>query len=322
MNSPALKLANRKVLVTGAAGFIGSHLVETLLKLDTQVIGLDNLSTGSLSNLKEARKDNRFKFVQGDIRNRTIVEKTTEKMDYIFHQAALVDVQGSIRDPQLFHDVNVGGTLNILWGAHQNETCKFVFASSAAVYGEQKMLPIRESAAQAPDTPYGLTKLIGEKYCLLFHQTYGVKTVILRYFNVYGPRQNPLNPYSGVISKFISNALSGDHLTIYGDGEQTRDFVFVEDIITANLLAATTPEADRKILNIGSGKQVTINQLAEKIIDLCARPNVHLKHVNPRQGDIKHSRADITSAKHILKYEVKYDLRRGLKQTIQSQLIH
>ncbi len=304
-----------KVLVSGGAGFIGSHVVELLLseKEVEQVVVIDNFFTGSLDNLKAFLEDSKLKVIEGDIRDKELVKRFVKEADFIFHQAAVVSVPLSIEKPDLTNDVNVNGTINLLEAALSSNVERFVYASSCAVYGNPTSLPINEKSELDPLSPYAASKLAAESYCRAFYESYGLKTVCLRYFNVYGPRQAGGN-YSGVISIFMRQALQGQPLTIRGDGKQTRDFVFVKDVARANLLASLKEEAIGKVLNVGTGKAITINELAEKISEMVGH-RAGFKYIPLLKGEVMHSVADISLAREILGYSPTFRIEDGLKET-------
>jgi UDP-glucose 4-epimerase len=300
-----------KVIVTGGAGFIGSHIAEELVKLGYQVVILDNLSTGRLSNLDPIYTKKNIEFVQGSIVNLSLLRKLFSGVDYVFHQAAIASVPSSIKNPKASHVVNITGTLNILLAARDKEVKKVVFASSSSVYGNTPTLPKIETMTPNPQSPYAVTKLTGEYYCEVFHKIYGLNTVCLRYFNVFGPRQDPDSPYAAVIPLFITNVLAGKSPVIFGDGEQSRDFTFVKDVARANILAAESTSTG--VFNIGSSTRVTINHLAQLIIKLAGNDRIQVEHKGIRAGDVVHSLADITKAGSF-GYHPKYNLEKGLKE--------
>jgi len=304
------------VLVTGGAGFIGSNLVLELVNQGYNVRVLDNFTTGNTNNLSEVR--NKIEIIKGDIRDIKLVRKSVKDIDYILHEAAEVSVQRSIEDPYTTNDVNVNGTLNILLAARDSNVKRIIYASSCAVYGDTKNLPIKENEKPNPLSIYALTKLIGEKYCDIFYRLYGLENVILRYFNVYGPRQSPDSPYAAVIPIFIKKLSNNEQPIIYGDGEQSRDFVFVKDVVQANILAMKKENIANEIFNISYGNNTTINQLfitLNKILGKDIKP----KYGKARTGDIKHSLGDITKAREILNYEPKYSLEDGLKEMVSNK---
>jgi len=296
------------VLVTGGAGFIGSHLVEKLLKEDYTVIVLDNLSFGKAENLN--LKNRRLSLFKGDVCDKEIVKKVLKDVEIVFHLAALVDVPFSVRNPVLVNQVNVCGSLNILKESMKNDAEKFIYASSCAVYGEPQYLPINEEHPTIPLTPYAVSKLAVEKYCQVFWKLYGFKTVSLRLFNVYGPRQESKS-YSGVISRMINLLRSGELPIIFGDGSQTRDFVYVSDVVDAFYKAMNSKQCVGEI-NIGSGKEISIIELAKILMEKFGLKNVEPKYAEPRAGDIKRSWANIEKAKHLLGYKPRFSLDEGL----------
>jgi len=301
-----------KALVTGGAGFIGSHLVDALLSNGCQIVVLDDLSTGRLSNLKHIK--DRITFYKGDIRDCETLDKAVKGCDAIFHQAAVVSVSQTIENPVDSAMVNEIGTLLVLESARKNNVKRVVLASSSAVYGDDPQLPKRETMVSKPLSPYAVQKLTGEYYARLYNNLYGLGTVCLRYFNVYGPRQDPTSPYSGVISIFMSKAVSQKAPVIYGDGNQYRDFVFVNDVVGANLLAASIDEASGKIFNIGTGKYVAIDRLWKMTCDLCSL-NIKPEYSLPRPGDIVESVANINHAEKVLGFKPEYSFEKGLEIT-------
>jgi len=303
-----------RVLVTGGGGFIGSHLVDRLLGEGFEVVVLDDFSSGRVENLKHHFGRDGFVFVRGDVRDRDVVGRVVEGVDVVFHLAALVSVPVSVEDPVLVEDVNVGGTLNVLKACVDAGVKRFVFAGSCAVYGEGCGVPRCEDDVLDPISPYGVSKLAGEFYCRVFYRVYGLETVVLRYFNVYGPRQ-VYGPYSGVISIFISRLLEGKPPVIFGDGSQVRDFVYVKDVVEANFLAMFSKNAVGGVFNVGSGRCTSINELAGLLIELMG-VDVEPVYSDPRPGDIRYSCADIGRARKVLGFEPRVDLRDGLLETI------
>ncbi len=304
-------MKNQRVLVTGGAGFIGSNLAEELA-VENEVIILDDLSSGRMENIKAVIKKDNVEFAYGSITDLNLLQKIAADIDYVFHQAALPSVPMSIKDPISNNNVNISGTLNVLIAARDNEIKKVVFASSCAVYGDPEITPIAETAKLNPKSPYAVAKLAGEFYCGVFSELYNLPSASLRYFNVYGPRQNPKSEYAAVIPRFISNVQDERSPVIYGDGLQTRDFVFVKDVVRANILAAESREIG--VFNIGCGGSITIAELASTIIDILGK-SIEPLHEEPRDGDIRHSSSDISKAKS-LGYEPKYSLKDGLRETI------
>ncbi|MEM3578963.1 MAG: SDR family oxidoreductase [Candidatus Bathyarchaeia archaeon] len=301
------------LLVTGGAGFIGSHLVERLLKEGYDVVVLDNLSSGKIENLNI--ENPRLTFFKGDICGEKSVKKALKDVEVVFHLAALVDVPFSVKNPTLVNHVNVCGSLNILeQSVRKGVVEKFIFASSCAVYGEPKYLPVDEEHPTNPLSPYAASKVAVEKYCHVFNNLYGLKTVSLRLFNVYGPRQEG-EAYSGVITRMIRNLTAGKPPVIFGDGTQTRDFVYVLDVVEAFYKAMNTRQCEGEI-NIGSGKETSIIELAKALIKKFNLKDVKPVHMEPRIGDIKRSWANIEKAKRLLGYEPKFSLYEGLDAMI------
>jgi nucleoside-diphosphate-sugar epimerase len=304
-----------KVLVTGGAGFIGSHVAERLLADGYHVTVLDNLSTGKLQNLERCSDNSNFHFIKGDIRDKKLVDEAVAGVDAMIHEAAITSVSLSIKNPKLVFNVNATATLNLLKSCVKNRVKRFIFASSAAVYGAATKMPISEHAPTRPLSPYGQSKLRSEKYCQKFWDEYGLETVCLRYFNVYGPRQTA-GQYAGVISGFFDRLRKKLPPVIYGDGEQTRDFVYVGDVVEATVLALGCEMAEGEVLNIGTGKVTSVNQLFSiftKLMHCRLKP----KFAAPRAREIKHSQADITKARKILGYRPKVSLEQGLKKFIE-----
>jgi len=305
-----------KILVTGGAGFIGSHLVDKLLEEGIEVTVIDNLSTGRRENITHNQNRKEFHFIKGDIKNAALVKETVKDMDAVFHEAAMVSVPRSLKNPILTNKVNVTGTLNLLEACRNSNVKKFIHASSSAVYGEPQTLPLHEKLPPQPVSPYAASKLAAENYVKIYHEVYGLNTVCLRYFNVYGPRQT-YTPYSSVIITFINRLLKNEPPIIHGDGEQTRDFIHIKDVVQANLLALKKKNATGEIFNIATGKQTTINQLAAMLQQIMNKTNLKPVHTDPRPGDIRHSYADITKARKILQYEPKISLKQGLTKLVE-----
>ncbi len=305
----------RKVVVTGGAGFIGSNLVEELTKRGYYAVILDDLCTGKRENIELLIKQESVEFIQGSITDLSFLQQVFKDVQYVFHQAAIPSVPRSINNPKVSHEVNITGTLNVLLAARDNGIKKVIYASSSSVYGDTPTLPKVEDMIPNPQSPYAVTKLTGEYYCQVFRQVYNTPTVCLRYFNVYGPKQDPESQYAAVIPKFITSVINGQGPIIFGDGEQSRDFTYIKDIIEANILAAESDATG--IFNIGKGESITINQLAKLTIHLLSNYCINPIHEEPRPGDIKDSLADITKAK-TFGYSPKYDLEKGLDETIRS----
>ncbi|MBN2186990.1 MAG: SDR family oxidoreductase [Dehalococcoidia bacterium] len=302
-----------KIVVTGGAGFIGSHIAEELAWRDYHVIILDDLSTGKIGNIEPLLSKENVEFIQGSIVNLPLLQKLFRGVDYIFHEAAISSVPRSIEKPLISHEVNITGTLNVLMAARDNSVKKLVYASSSSIYGDTPTLPKREDMSPNPQSPYAATKLAGEYYCQVFRKVYGLPTIYLRYFNVYGPRQDPDSQYAAVIPRFITRASQGKPPIILGDGEQTRDFTFVKDVVEANILAAQSNSIG--VFNVGRGEKTSINWLAGLTIKLVGN-NVEPIHEEPRPGDIRHSLADISRAKEELGYNPRYGLEQALQETI------
>ena len=301
------QLSDQHVLVTGGAGFVGSRLVHRLTP-DTDVVVFDSLTTGTRDRLPET-----VSLVEADVREQEGVDAAVRDADVVFHEAALVSVGASVEDPSRSHDINIEGTLNVLEAARRHDV-RVVLASSAAIYGHPGTVPVNETHPKEPTSPYGLEKLACDHYARLYHDLYGVETVALRYFNVYGPGQTG-GQYAGVMSVFIEQALSDGPITVDGDGEQTRDFVFVDDVVEANVLAAQT-EAVGQAYNIATGSSISIRELAEFVQEF-TDSDADIVHRDPRPGDIEHSKADISRARETLGYEPTVSISEGLERTIE-----
>ena len=306
-------------LVTGGAGFIGSHLVERLLVDGHRVRVLDDFSTGRRSNIEEIRPAGaqRLQVSTGDIRDERVIREAVAGVDGVFHLAALGSVPRSIRFPQETHAVNATGTLNVLVAARDENVPRVVFAGSSSVYGSLEELPKREDHPTLPISPYGLTKLMGEHYLRLFRDLYGIETVTLRYYNVFGPRQNPKSQYAAVIPLFITSLLSGKKPTVHGDGGQTRDFTYVANVVEANVLAMQAPseQIEPGLFNVAAGGRHSLNELLE-ILGGILGVDPDAEHGPPRAGDIRDSQADISRARKYLGFEPKVDFREGLERTV------
>jgi nucleoside-diphosphate-sugar epimerase len=303
----------KTVLVTGGAGFIGSHLVRALVSEGAVVRVLDNLSTGNYNRF--AGIERKVDFQEGDIRNAVACRNGCRGVDTVFHLAAYISVPGSLRDPVTADAINISGTLNMLLAARDSGVRRFVFSSSSAVYGDTDVLPTPEDTLPRPMSPYGVEKLYGEHMVRLFSAHHGLETASLRYFNVYGPGQNPESEYAAVIPKFITRLLAGQTATIFGDGAQTRDFLFVGDVVRANLLAAQTDGAAGEVFNIAGGRSVSLNELYSALTGVLG-VTTRAEFGAPRQGDILHSSADIGKARAHLGFEPRFDLAAGLEKTV------
>ncbi len=305
-----------KVLVTGGAGFIGSNLTESLLKRKHLVRVLDDFSTGKKENLIFDKEYPSLEIIKGDIRSLRTCKKAMKGMEYVFHQAALPSVQRSVEDPETSNAVNVGGTLNILLAAREEGVKRVIYASSSSIYGDTPTLPKHEEMPSHPLSPYALQKYIGEQYCRLFYQLYGLDSVSLRYFNIFGPKQDPNSVYSAVIPRFIEALLHGRPPIIFGDGEQSRDFTFIENVVQANLLAMSAERLHGEAMNIACGKRISLNQLL-KILKQILGSKLSPVYQEPREGDVRHSLADIHKSKKIINYMPKVGTREELKKTVE-----
>ncbi|MGZ5307085.1 MAG: SDR family oxidoreductase [Actinomycetota bacterium] len=306
----------RLAVVTGGAGFIGSNLVHALLAGGDRVRVFDDLSTGRPVNLDDVKRD--VELTEGDVRDADAVARAIEGAAVVFHQAAIPSVARSVTDPVASNGVNVTGTLNVLMAARDAGVERVIYASSAAVYGNADTLPLHEGMPTRPASPYGVSKLAGERYLEAFTRTYGVPTVALRYLNVFGPRQNARSEYAAAIPRFISCTLGGDAPTIFGDGEQARDFVFVDDVVRANLLAAEAHEpAWGRAFNIGRGERRTVNELLEAVRKLVPGEHPPPVHASPRAGEVRDSWGDIAAARESLGYEPAIAFEEGLRRTIE-----
>jgi nucleoside-diphosphate-sugar epimerase len=302
-----------KYLVTGGAGFIGSHIAETLVRRGDEVRVLDNLSTGKMENLEGIAGN--FVFIEGDIRDLETCRRAVAGVGTVFHEAALASVARSVADPVLNDAINVRGTLNMLVAAKDAGVRGFVLASSSAVYGDDLALPKVEGREGKPLSPYGVSKFVDEKYAQVFHALHGMNAVALRYFNVFGPRQDPTSEYSAVIPLFITKMLRGERPTIYGDGLQSRDFIFVGDVVRANLAAAASPAAAGEAINVACGVGTTVNALLEAV-NAGLGVKIEAAHAAARPGDILHSTADITKARRLMGYAPGLSFADGLRETV------
>lgn len=304
---------NAKCLVTGGAGFIGSHIVARLVGKGVRVRVIDNLSTGDIRRLNSLLPT--IEFLEGDLADEAVVRRAVDGVDYVLHQAAIPSVQRSIREPIASNRANVTATLNLLESCRKYGVRRVVYAASSSAYGNTAVLPKREDMPANPLSPYALQKFTGERYATMYHELFGLETVSLRYFNVFGPSQDPNSEYSAVIPKFIDKLLHGETLTIFGDGEQSRDFTYVDNVVEANLLALNAAGAPGKVFNIGCGTRVSLNSLVgilEKLIGV----NAKIEYQPPRPGDVRDSFADIACAKSVLNYSPQVSIADGLSETI------
>ena len=307
----------KKYLVTGGAGFIGSNIVKKLLEKGESVRVVDNFSTGSKKNIEEFLTNPNFQLLEGDLTDISVAKDAVLGMDYVIHQAALPSVPRSIADPLKSNESNVTVTLNMLIAARDEKVKKFVYASSSSIYGDNPQLPKQEDFPVRPLSPYALTKYVGERYCQIFWNIYGLPTVSLRYFNVFGPKQDPLSQYSAVIPKFIKSFLNHAKPIIYGTGEQSRDFTFVDNVVQANLLSAeSSDDANGQVLNIACGDETSLNELV-KLLQENMGMALQADYQNERQGDVLHSRADITKAQKVINYHPIVNFKEGLIKTIE-----
>ena len=305
-----------KFLITGGAGFIGSNITDRLLEQGHSVRVIDNFLTGKRENLSKAQNSRNFELIEGDIRHLDTVRKACEGIDYVLHEAAIPSVPRSIDDPISTNEVNVNGTLNVLKASYENKVKRVVYAASSSAYGDTAVLPKKEDMIPLPLSPYAVSKLSGEYYCRVFTGVYGLETVSLRYFNIFGPRQDPNSTYAAVVPRFITALLKGESPTVYGDGEQSRDFTYIENVIRANINACYAPAAAAgRVLNIACGTRFTLNTVLrklEEILDKKANP----KYLPPKKGDVKHSQADITNAANYIQYKIEVDFETGLRRTV------
>jgi len=304
-----------RFLLTGGAGFIGSHIVKRLVGEGAVVRVVDNLSTGQVARLENLRCS--IEYVEADLADNLVSDEVVKDVDYVLHQAAIPSVQRSVCDPVGTNRANVTATLNLLESCRKAKVRRFVYAASSSAYGDTEVLPKSEEMPPNPLSPYALQKLAGEHYCKLYYSLYGLETVCLRYFNVFGPGQDPHSEYSAVIPKFISKLLINELITVYGDGEQSRDFTYVENVVDANLLALQATKACGKVLNVGCGERITLNtliQLLEEIVGVKAK----VSYSASKPGDVRHSLADINLARRLLEYEPKVMVKEGLRRTVEA----
>jgi UDP-glucose 4-epimerase len=301
-------------LVTGGAGFIGSHLARRLVADGAMVRIVDNLSTGNLARLEDVNSS--IEFIEGDLADEGFGDQVLQGIDYVFHQAAVPSVQRSVLDPLTTNRANVTATLNLLESCRRVKVRRFVYAASSSAYGDTEVLPKRETMAPNPLSPYALQKWVGEHYCKLYYDLYGLETVSLRYFNVFGPSQDPDSQYSAVIPKFIRAMLANEPVTVYGDGEQSRDFTYVDNVVEANLLAMRANGAVGKVFNIGCGEQITLNRLI-RVLEKILSTRAIVNYTDPKVGDVRHSVADVGLARRVLGYQHNISFEMGLRKTVE-----
>lgn len=307
----------KRYLVTGGAGFIGSHIAEELVERGNKVRIIDNFLTGKRENI--ASFLDKIELIEGDIRDFSLCKRASDGVDFVLHQAALPSVPRSIEDPLMTNEINVKGTLNLLLASRDAGVKKFIFASSSSVYGDDPRLPKKEGEEGAPLSPYAISKLVGEMYCQVFSQIYSLSTVCLRYFNIFGPRQDPYSQYSAVIPNFINKMVKEESPTIFGDGEQSRDFTYVANVVEANKLAVEAEDVSGEILNIACGERTTVNSLVIEINQILKK-DIKAIYDKPRPGDVMHSYADISEAENVLKYKPLVSFTEGLKRTIHKYM--
>ena len=319
-----INIHNKKVLVTGGAGFIGANLCEALLERQNKVVCLDNFATGKRENIAGFLKNSNFTLIEGDIRNLEDCQKASQGVDYILHQAALGSVPRSIKDPITSNDVNVSGFLNMLVAARDNKVKRVVYAASSSTYGDSESMPKVEDIIGKPLSPYAITKYVNELYADIFSKTYGLETIGLRYFNVFGRKQDPNGAYAAVIPKFVSQLMAGDSPVINGDGNYSRDFTYIDNVIQANLLSlvTTNPKAINTVYNVAFGDRNTLNDLMGYLKEYLSSfdskiSNVEVVYGPNRAGDIPHSHASVQKAKDLLKYNPQFSLQQGLKEAVQ-----
>lgn len=302
------------VVVTGGAGFIGSHIAATAAAQGAKVRIVDDLSTGHRENLEEISGN--IEFIEGSIADLSLVARALDGAEVVFHEAAIPSVPRSVENPTQTHIASVDGTFNLLLAAREANVRRVVYAASSSAYGDQPTLPKVEDMSPDPLSPYAVAKLVGEYYCQVFTRVYGLETVSLRYFNVFGPRQDPGSQYSGVVSRFISTLCTDEQPVIYGDGEQSRDFTYIDNVVSANMKAATTSQGLGKVINVATGERITLNELLRELKAILGKENVEADYREPRVGDVRHSLADTTRAREFLNYEPTVGLREGLQRTI------
>lgn len=303
------------VLVTGGAGFIGSNLADELIRQGAKVKIIDDLSTGFRENLEEIKGN--FEFIEGSINEPEKLKNAIKDVEIVFHQAALPSVPRSVENPEATHEACVNATFNLLNAAKGNNVRRLIYAASSSAYGDQPTLPKVETMIPKPLSPYAAAKLMGEYYCQVFNRVYGLETICLRYFNVFGPRQNPSSMYSGVISRFIDALMKNETPVIYGDGEQSRDFTYIANVVNANIKASQTNEGIGEVMNAANGERISLNELLEVLKNITGKPDVKADYKEERKGDVKHSQADNTRAVECLDFEKLVGLEEGLEKTIE-----
>jgi len=308
-----------RYLITGGAGFIGSHLVERLVAEGQSVRVLDNFATGKRANL--ASFADKIELIEGDLRNPDDCRTACEGIDIVFHEGAVPSVPLSVQDPVTSHEANIDGTFNILMATRDAKCRRLIYAASSSAYGDQPESPKRESAKPSPLSPYAVNKLIGEYYGQAFYQCWGLETIALRYFNVFGPRQDPKSQYAAAIPAFVTAILRGESPIVYGDGEQTRDFTYIENVVHANLLAAQAPRTQGEVINIACGQSITINQIIRQINAVLGK-DIEIDYHDERPGDVKHSLADVSLAKQVIGYEPVVTFEEGLRRAIEWYRVH
>ena len=311
-------------LVTGGAGFIGSHIAAALVSNGARVRIIDDLSTGYRENVADVGDD--IDFVHGSVADENALRKALEDVELVFHEAAIPSVPRSVENPRQTHIASVDSTFSLLLASKERKVRRIVYAASSSAYGDQPRLPKVEDMLPDPLSPYAVAKLVGEYYCQVFSRVYGLESISLRYFNVFGPRQDPSSQYSGVISRFIAALLSGEQPIIYGDGEQSRDFTYIANVVDANLKAAQTTKGIGSVINVANGERISLNELLKEVKDLTGKNDVSVEYRPARPGDVKHSLADISRARELLGFEPRVGLREGLRLTIdwwkQSRFAH
>lgn len=310
----------QRTLITGGAGFIGSNMVRQLLSDGDSVRILDNFSTGKVENLAEVRGD--IEVIEGDVRDLAMVKRAVAGIDVVYHLAALGSVPRSIEDPDTTHQVNVNGTFNLLVASREARVGRFVFASSSSVYGSNPVLPQHEALPLAPISPYGATKAVGEMYCRAFYETYGLQTLALRYYNVFGPRQDPSSQYAAAIPRFVAALLRDQSPLIYDDGEQSRGFTYIDNVVKANCLAARATKTAGQAVNISTATAISVNAVVTTLRELLGKMHVSPTYAPPRPGDIKHSLADVRLARELLGFEPSVSFQEGIRRAIDWYRVH